>query len=110
MNEKAPSASELREKYQALLAENSSLREEITLLKARLGDEAVVVSPERSYGVEKVAEATSFAQTMELSFPSEVNSRSEAGEKIRLFMVKPVELPIASSGSSSTYAALAAIG
>lgn len=50
MNEKAPSARELREKYQALLAENSNLREGITLLKARLGDEAVGSINLMSYG------------------------------------------------------------
>ncbi len=80
------SASEQQEKYLALLAENGRLREEIKVLKARLGDEVSFVLPDSISRNANGADAASFRQTAETLFPPEINSRSDVGDKIRLFM------------------------
>jgi superfamily II DNA or RNA helicase len=79
------SARELRETCQALLAENSELREEIRHLKAPLPDESLIAPDpisQNSHG----AESTRGERTRELLFPSLVNNSSKAGDKVGLVL------------------------
>jgi superfamily II DNA or RNA helicase len=86
MSGKEISLRELQEKYQALLAENGRLREELGLLKARLELETSSFLPDRVSEDVSGADATSTGRTIELAFTSEITTKSDAAEKIRLFM------------------------
>jgi hypothetical protein len=85
MSDSDPSARELREKYQALLAENGELREKIGLLKARLRDVSLP-APDRISQNTQGAETAQGDQARELLFPSLVNNSSEADEKVGFFL------------------------
>jgi len=82
--EDSVSISELSEKYQVLLIENSKLKEEIKTLKARLiiaearysGDEISVNKPEFEIIAPQAAGVS----------PPGMNKNADEGEKIRLFM------------------------
>jgi len=85
MDDSDLSAREWREKYQALLAENGRLREEIRQLKALLRDESLP-APASVLQNTQDAETIRGGQTRELPFPSMVNNCSDAGGKIGLFL------------------------
>ncbi len=85
MSDNGSSARELREKYQALLAENGRLREEIRQLKARLRDESLP-APALIAQNTPGTETNRGGETRELLCPSMVNNSSDAGGKIGLFL------------------------
>lgn len=85
MSDIGSSARELREKYQALLAENGRLREEIRQLKARLRDESLPASALISQNTQG-AETKRGGETRKLLCPSMVNNSSDARGKIGLFL------------------------
>ncbi len=86
MSEQDSSERNLRGKYQALLAENSRLREEIRLLKARLNSEEPLVPADRVAENVIGVGATDTALMPEMALSSRVNNRSDVSDKIRLFM------------------------
>ena len=86
MSKQDSSARDLQEKCLALLAENNRLREENKLLKARLGGEVPLVSPDRVSENKIGVEAIGTALMLEMTLSSGVNNRSDVSDKIRLFM------------------------
>jgi len=83
--EESISFKELFERYQALLTENSNLKEEIGALKARLGvpDVRILINeiPRKEPEPEMIAPQSTFE-----ALPSGISNRSDSSEKIRLFM------------------------
>ena len=78
---------ELFEKYQALLAENNNLREELTSLKAQLGlVECQVVSSHEVFVPTPKPEMSCTESKYADALPSGVNNMSDSIDKIRLFM------------------------
>jgi len=71
MSDSDPSARELREKYQILFVENSRLREEIGLLKARLRD-GFLPAPLPGMQNTRISETPVGGQTRESLFSSRV--------------------------------------
>ncbi len=85
MSDNGPSARELYEKYQALLAENNLLREEIRQLKARLRDgssPAPALIPQNTHSAETKRDGL----TSEFQCLSIVNNNSDTGGKIGFFL------------------------
>ena len=76
---------ELFERYQALLAENRNLKEEIGALKARLGVPDVRIPINKIFGKEPEPEEIAPQSTSE-ALPSGISNRSDSSEKIKLFM------------------------
>ena len=80
------STRDLRKKYQALLAENENLREEVRRLNARLKGVTTAPPPERIPKDAPPAVTTGPAQAAGLPFPAEINNQSDVREKIELFL------------------------
>ena len=76
---------ELLEKYQALLAENKNLKEEAKSLKAQLGIIEMQIVPDEIYENKTDVEITN-QQSAGKDLPSNINSKSDSLEKIKLFM------------------------
>lgn len=76
---------ELLEKYQALLAENSELKEEIRSLKAQLALSVPQIPPDKQNEPASGAEISD-EQSAANTILSDINSKSDVVEKIRLFM------------------------
>jgi len=76
---------ELFEKYQALLTENISLKEENGALKARLGVPDVRIPINEIFGKEPEPEMIASQSTFE-ALPPGISNRSDSSEKITLFM------------------------
>ena len=85
MNGKDYTSFELLEKYQALLAENSTLKEEIRSLKAQL-DLAVPQIPHDEQNKPASGAEISDEQSAAGTILSNINSKSDVVEKVRLFM------------------------
>jgi len=78
------SLSELSEKYHALLIENSKLKEEIRVLKARLAKVEAPYSGDEISGSKSESEI--IAPRVERVFLPGMNKNADEGEKIKLFM------------------------
>jgi len=76
---------ELLEKYQALLAENRTLKEEIKTLKSQL-DHAIPHIPHDEQNEHAIGAAVSDGQSVVNSILSTINGKSNVVYKVRLFM------------------------
>ena len=76
---------ELHEKYQALVAENRSLKEEVGALNARLNGVETFIEGDQC-SVQESEPENSVQHSATESYSTSVSNRSESAEKIRLFM------------------------
>lgn len=85
MGRESNAFSELMEKYQAVLAENSRLQGEVSSLKARL--EMLTPSTSHAEGPATAAEAEQCGgQPVGRDSDGGINSKSDVADKVRLFM------------------------